>query len=226
MLLQLGRDPGVIFNSHIFVFCFLPAVVLGIYVLITYRYPAARLCLFLLLASLVFYAYWNPHHLPLLIASIGANYLFGSYLARHRRRVVLGLALVLNLGTLAYFKYSGFIASWFALHDTFQVPELPLAISFFTFQQIAFVVDCYMGNTREQSLIRYALFVSFFPQLIAGPILRHREIRDQLSAIRLRRNDIAAGAVTFILALAKKSSLPISFLTIRPISSTPRRTIS
>ena len=73
----------MLFNSHIFIFFFLPTVVLGIYVLLIYRSPVMRLCLFLLLASWVFYAYWNPHHLPLLIASIGANYFLGSYLARH-----------------------------------------------------------------------------------------------------------------------------------------------
>ena len=100
----------MLFNSHIFIFLFFPAVALGIYFLLAHRRPVLHVCLFLLLSSWVFYGYWNPHHLPLLIGSIAANFLFGSYLARHRKRVVLGLALALNLSTLAFFKYSCCVA--------------------------------------------------------------------------------------------------------------------
>lgn len=109
----------------------------------------------------------------------------------------------LNLALLIFFKYNQFILSSLDISTTIEFPALPLAISFFTFQQIAFLVDAYRGETEEPSFLRYSLFVSFFPQLIAGPIVRHQEIKEQLSVVSLQKEHITHGLITFILGLAK-----------------------
>jgi len=193
----------MLFNSYIFLFCFLPIVVLGIAVIQRNQYPSPYVLVWLLVVSLVFYTYWRPLYLLLLLSSIGINYLLGLQLSRYPKRSTLWVALTFNLGLLAYFKYDLFFLSWFGVQT--ETPSvLPLAISFFTFQQISFLVDTYKGETDEPSLIRYGLFVSFFPQLIAGPIVRHKEIKHQLSSIAFDRENITFGSVTFIIGLGKK----------------------
>ena len=193
----------MLFNSYIFIFCFLPIVFAGVSTLLQNKRASDHVLIWLLATSLVFYAYWQPIYLLLLFTSVLVNYRFGLQLARNRQKGVLWAALIFNLGLLIYFKYNNFVLSWFDIQSEIQ-PVLPLAISFFTFQQIAFLVDAYRGKTEEPSFLRYSLFVSFFPQLIAGPIVRHQEIRHQLSSISLKRDYITFGAITFIIGLAKK----------------------
>lgn len=205
----------MLFNSYDFLFAFLPLTVAGFYLLD--RWGAARLLLaWLLAASLVFYAWWNPACLPLLLASIGANYLLGRGLAQSgqssvARKAMLAVGIAGNLGLLGYFKYAGFFAASVGelLHAPWQPPVvvLPLAISFFTFQQIAFLVDAYRGEAQPGSLLEYAVFVSFFPQLIAGPIVHHREMMPQIAGGRelaFRAEHISVGLTLLVIGLCKK----------------------
>lgn len=180
-----------------------------------HRATAAQL--WLLLASWFFYGWWEWRYLFLLLPSIAINFVLGSWLANRphgaARIWVLGFGVALNLAAIGYFKYLDFlILSLNAGIGTalpLQSIILPLAISFFTFQQIAFLADCYQGRVRELSPLRYALFVSFFPQLIAGPIVHHAEMMPQL-AQRLREvrdaaADLALGLTFFAIGLFKKA---------------------
>ncbi|MCI9345401.1 MAG: MBOAT family protein [Lachnospiraceae bacterium] len=225
----------MLFNSYIFVFVFFPICLLGYYGLLRGGRPgAARV--FLTAMSLWFYGYFNLSYLFLMVCSIAGNYLLhrllsGKSLRLRRmghgnvsghgtssRRAVLVLAVALNLGVLFYFKYfdffldtvNGVFGAGFALRGIL----LPLGISFFTFQQISFIVDTYRGEVADCSLSEYALFVSFFPQLIAGPIVNHSEMLPQFRALGKKKADwerIAGGAALFILGLSKKVLLADTF---------------
>jgi len=140
----------------------------------------------LVVASLIFYSYWNPKFVLLIFFSITFNYLCGRSLEKSeglRARACLVLGIVVDLGLIGYFKYSNFFLENIAhlAGRSFQYRDifLPLGISFFTFQQIAYLVDCYKGLTKENRFVHYALFVAFFPQLIAGPIVHHADIIPQ-----------------------------------------------
>ena len=183
--------------------------------------------LFLLLGSLFFYAWWNPLYLPVLGGSILFNFLVHRVLvACHSRspqaRVWLGFGLVFNLGILGFFKYLGFGVE--VLFDLFGIEftgttydlvgsiTLPLAISFFTFQQIAFLVDTYKGEVGKVKFSHFALFVSFFPQLIAGPIVHYSKTLPQFKQGReLDPNQLVRGVVVFSLGLFKKVVLADSY---------------
>jgi len=184
----------LLFNSYVFLFAFLPVVWIVFRAL--GRFGPARIAMgFLTVASLAFYSYWNPPFVALILASVGFNYLWGRWIARaeskHRWRLVLGVAI--NLASIAYFKYTGFFlenlnaltGAGVAIPDIF----LPLGISFFTFQQIAYLADCHRGSTGEHGFVQYCLFVTFFPQLIAGPIVHHSEMMPQFSGDNVRRID-------------------------------------
>jgi alginate O-acetyltransferase complex protein AlgI len=167
--------------------------------------------LWLTALSLFFYAYWNPPYLALLAASIGANYLVGRRLGETRGKTLLILGVAFNLGLIAIFKYAGFFVSTVNTLSGAGLPSpdvvLPLAISFFTFQQIAYLVDTYQGKVKDTDFIHYALFVSFFPQLIAGPIVHHNEIIPQFENKKergIRLADLAAGVSIFVIGLQKK----------------------
>jgi D-alanyl-lipoteichoic acid acyltransferase DltB (MBOAT superfamily) len=174
----------VLFNSYEYLFVFLPLMVaiclslsrLG-------KDSAAMTCL--VAGSLFFYAWWDYRYLPLLLASISCNYLIAVGLFRssgsHRSAWLLGLGVLFNLGLLAYYKYAGFFLSNAGFDGSFALASLvlPLGISFFTFQQIAYLVDVRRGEAARCSLRDYALFVSFFPQLISGPIVHHKEMMPQ-----------------------------------------------
>jgi D-alanyl-lipoteichoic acid acyltransferase DltB (MBOAT superfamily) len=202
----------VLFNSFGFLFFYLPCVLAGYFWLGRYR-PAWAMG-WLALASLFFYGYWDARYLPLLAGSIFFNYwIAGRMVAVHgaRRKRRLTLALVANLSLLAWFKYANFLldsanalagAHWAGWNIV-----LPVGISFFTFTQIAFLVDCYRGQVHELRLMRYALFVSYFPHLIAGPVLHHREMMPQFADPRNARPlaaNFALGLSIFVLGLAKK----------------------
>lgn len=169
--------------------------------------PVWLVLLAVLGANLFFYGWFKWSYLGLLGASIGLNYLLGVLLIKKRARGLLIFAIALNLGLLGFFKYAWFFASSLSI-DAPALADivLPLAISFYTFQQISFVVDCYRGEIEKPDFVRYALYVSFFPQLIAGPIVRFSELYPQIydRLFRPSADEFARGLSLFIFGLAKK----------------------
>ena len=210
----------MLFNSYGFIFVFLPVVFAGFFCISRVGHKLAAL--WLAAASLFFYGWWNPRFVLLLLASIFANYAFGYLIGRSRGtargKTLLVSALVSNLAVLAFFKYANFfLATVSGLGIEHLQPldvVLPLGISFFTFTQIAFLVDVHRGLAREYNFIHYLLFVSYFPHLIAGPILHHKEIMPQFESpgtYRVRMDIVAVGVTMFTLGLAKKVLLADSF---------------
>ena len=200
----------MLFNSYFFIFVFLPITLLGFHLVGKYGKNRAVI-VWLVAASLFFYGWWNPIYLGLLIASILFNYEVGLQLAKKPNRAVLILGIVANLGLLIYFKYANFFIDNYNIFITDDIVLsqiiLPLAISFFTFQQITYLVDAYRGEIREFDFLRYCLFVTFFPQLIAGPIVHHKEMLPQFSertTYRLNTEHLAIGLTIFFLGLFKK----------------------
>jgi D-alanyl-lipoteichoic acid acyltransferase DltB (MBOAT superfamily) len=201
----------MLFNSFIFLFGFLPLALVITYALGRWRQTAAKVALTLL--SLGFYAWWRPLHLPLLLGSIVFNYLVGDRIQRAhadarkpavRRWLALGLAV--DIGLLGWFKYANFVAgvAGFGLEEI----ALPLAISFFTFQKIAYLIDSARGEARRMSFLDFSLFAAFFPQLIAGPIVHYKEIVPQLTTPlfgRLIWRNVTVGLVIFAIGLFKKT---------------------
>ncbi|MGQ5489533.1 hypothetical protein ACUH78_11875, partial [Thauera sp. ZXT1-4] len=178
----------MLFNAYEFLFLFLPLTLAGYFWVARRGHEPA--IVWLVLASLFFYAWWRPVYLVLLLVSMLANFGLGSLLdqahrlgRQHAGKAWLIAGTVFNLSLLGYFKYANFtVNSLNALAGTdFHLDTiiLPLAISFFTFQQIAYLVDAYQGQAREYRFTHYALFVTFFPQLIAGPIVHHRDMLPQ-----------------------------------------------
>ncbi|WP_341910710.1 MBOAT family protein [Ferrovibrio terrae] len=202
----------MLFNSYEFLL-FLP-VTLAVFAVLR-RFGATAPVVWLALASLAFYGRWHPQYLVLLLVSIGFNYGIGLWLSRpltaDTRRRIMVLSVVANLGLLAYYKYAAFtLASLNAVAGLgLPVPEivLPLAISFFTFQQIAYVVDTWRSGHGEKSFVRYLLYVTFFPHLIAGPLVHHAEMIPQFYRVgqtAVTRYDMAMGITLFVLGLSKK----------------------
>ncbi|SDR93217.1 MBOAT family O-acyltransferase [Bradyrhizobium canariense] len=204
----------MLFNSVSFIFVFLPATLLIFFLFGTVSRTLALF--FLAVASLVFYAQTNSHYLLILVPSIIVNYLIGSALSRawigdRRRFAVVTFGIAANLACLFIFKYLDlFIYTIDSLHvvniDPLKI-ELPLGISFFTFTQVAFLVDAYQRKVSETRFLNYALFVSYFPHLVAGPILHHAEMMPQFSAqstFRPRIENFAIGLSVFFIGLFKK----------------------
>src|SRR3569833_140596 len=164
----------MLFNSIAFLGCFLPLVLIG-WRLLSLTRNRALVVGWLSLSSLAFYAYWNWHYAPLLLLSLGVNFGLGRSLQKRRSRWLLVLGLVWNLGLLGYFKYFNFFVANVDALTGLDWPLrniiLPLGISFFTFQKIAFLVDAFRGILGKIRFSDFALFVLFFPQLIAGPIV-------------------------------------------------------
>ena len=176
----------MLFNSQIFLAVFLPICLAGYYLLA--RSLVVRQW-WLIAASCFFYAFWEPRLLPLLVVSIVVNWFFAIAAARWFARWLL-VGGSLNLAVLAFFKYADFFAGSLAAllstsHDSFNI-ILPLGISFFTFQQISYLIDLRRGQASPYGFTDYALYVSFFPQLIAGPIVRHHEIIGQYTLSPMR----------------------------------------
>ena len=203
----------MLFNTYSFIFLFLPVALLGFYWVDSVSKDEGAIR-WLVLASLFFYGWWNYWYLILIILSIVFNYWFGVAIATcgsTRKKIYLIVGVGGNLVALGYFKYANFFVDNFNyLLNTDRVIEpiiLPLALSFFTFQQIAYLVDSYKGKAREYSFSHYALFVSFFPQLIAGPIVHHKEMIPQFLDKRVRRfqfDNLSIGVSIFCLGLFKK----------------------
>src|ERR1700761_5838068 len=206
----------MLFNSYPFIFVFLPVVLVGYFA--ANRLGAQAPVLWLALASLAFYAFGNWPFVALLLASIAFNYFIGFLLvSRHLsdrwRCAVLTAGVAGDLATLGVFKYAGFlVANFNAVFSTsFAVNILlPVGISFYTFTQIAFLVDAYRGKVAHYALPHYALFVTYFPHLIAGPILHHRDMIPQFESDRSKRPNprlILYGLIIFGIGLSKKTVL-------------------
>ncbi|OMD83319.1 MULTISPECIES: MBOAT family protein [Paenibacillus] len=203
----------MLFNSYPFMFGFLPIVLAGYFILNRLR---LTLCakVWLTLASLVFYGYWNIKYVPLILISILFNYVMSHFIhttTAKRRRPLLIFSLSTNILLLGYYKYTDFfIENWnevtasnLSLHHLI----LPLGISFFTFTQIAYLVDVYRNQAREYNLLNYTLFVTFFPHLISGPILHHKDMMPQFDKLRNKVwnwNNIRKGTLFFSIGLGKK----------------------
>ncbi len=203
----------MLFNSYVFILAFLP-VTLGVFYLLGQWQQPRMAIAWLVGASLFFYGWWNPAYLGLIIASVLFNYAFGMALSKGRKRhdrIVLVIGIAGNLGLLGYFKYANFFLDNLNLltgtHFNLGTIILPLGISFFTFQQITYLVDAYKKETQEYNFLHYCLFVTFFPQLIAGPIVHHREMLPQFgrhSIYRFNPSNAAVGITIFIMGLFKK----------------------
>ena len=204
----------MLFNSYIFILLFLPACMLGYFGLNRFgRYQTAQV--FLLVMSLWFYGYFNPSYLAIILVSICVNFFFTRCFHRLRncltRKLLFVTALLFNLGILFYFKYYNFflenINALFGLSLATKNILLPLGISFFTFQQVSYVIDAYRGQVEEYPFLQYASFVVYFPQLIAGPIVTHDELIPQFLDPEKKRfswDNFEPGMYLFVLGLAKK----------------------
>ena len=214
----------MLFNSYTFVLGFLPLVWLG-FALVVARRARALAMVFVAVASLVFYAWSDWRYALLILSSILFNYACGAVLGssivrRHPRlsRVALGAAVAMNLGLLGYFKYTNFLLDTLdrVLGSHWQVEHitLPLALSFFTFEQITYLVDAYRGTASEHEFLGYAFFITFFPRLIAGPIVRPGQLLPQLrrpSTFEFSAANVGTGLVTFAVGLFKKVIIADTF---------------
>jgi len=213
----------VLFNSYIYIFLFLP-LSFALYFYLIHK----RLCegakAFLIVASLFFYSYWNLCYLPLMLFSILFNFTLAKNISSKReqkgisKKALLIFGIGVNLALLGYYKYSDFFLS--NLNTLFGTElellhlALPLAISFYTFQQIAYLIDSYRNETKEYDFLNYTLFVTFFPQLIAGPIVHHKEMMPQFYTkwnMSLNYKNIVLGLFIFAIGLFKKVIIADSF---------------
>ena len=204
----------MLFNSYIFIFIFLPLTLIGWYFLNGRGFYQTATC-FLAAMSLWFYGYFNPRYLGIILASILGNYLLSFLLTfsktRLSDRIFLLVGLAFNLGFLFYFKYYDFffenINAVFHTNVAMRNILLPLGISFFTFQQVSFIVDRCQHKAEHYPFIDYVTFVTFFPQLVAGPIVLYKEMMPQFADKSLRRfnqENFAKGIALFTLGLSKK----------------------
>lgn len=205
----------MLFNSYPFLFGFFPIVFFGFYLLGKYSHSLASF--WLASASIFFYGWWDARFVGLLLGSIAFNYGAGYLIARRlskpdaKPKLLLIISIFSNLALLGYFKYASFFIQNFNYIAGTSLSTgnifLPLGISFFTFTQIAFLVDTYQGKVKEFNFVHYTLFVTYFPHLIAGPVLHHKEMMPQFakrSTCRICWENIATGLTIFILGLAKK----------------------
>ena len=213
----------MLFNSYVFIFLFLP-ISLVCYFYLNKKEMATWSKVFLVLASLFYYSWWNIAYLPLIVGSVLFNYFIGNNLSKKKilfgltGRGLLTIGIVCNLTLLGYFKYADFFITNINLVFEASINHLslilPLAISFFTFQQIAYLVDSYSGDTKEYDFLNYSLFVLFFPQLIAGPIIHHKEVMPQFANSKNKlfsHKNFATGIYLFTLGLFKKAVIADSF---------------
>ncbi|MDA3924881.1 MAG: MBOAT family protein [Kiritimatiellae bacterium] len=204
----------MLFNSLQFIFLFLP-IVLVIFFLLMSRSYLQIACGWLVAASLFFYGWWNPKYLILILFSMLFNYGCGRILTTDaitikKKKALLIIGLSVNILVLGYYKYTGFFIEMIGDISGVQLPVLtivlPLAISFFTFQQCAYLVDAYRGECKDYNFLHYCLFVTFFAQLIAGPIVHHREMMPQFDRLqpRINWNSFCSGLFLFSMGLFKK----------------------
>lgn len=211
----------MLFNSYEFIFLFLPITFAVYFLLNRFRLLKASIS-WLALASLFFYSYWNIANLPLMLGSILYNYTVGTLLGKKHlsigKKPLLVFGIATNLAFLGYYKYVDFFIGnanvLFSTKLEFLHLVLPLGISFFTFTQIAYLVDTYRGESKEYNFINYILFVTFFPHLIAGPILHHKEMMPQFESVEAKQinwRNIAHGLLLFAIGLFKKVIIADTF---------------
>lgn len=212
----------MLFNSYIFILIFLPTVLIVYFGLLKRRFLLVSK-IWLVLTSLFFYGYWNFIYIPLLLGSLFTNFYIGMTLSRNRfqdakKKNILRFGILFNIILLGYFKYTDFFIENFNLLFNQNILLihiiLPLGISFFTFTQIAFLVDAYKGEVKEYDLLRYMLFVTYFPHLLAGPILHHKEMIPQFYNrwnLTIKWRNIALGLFLFSIGLFKKVIIADSF---------------
>jgi len=212
----------MLFNSYEFIFAFLPATFF-IYFYLNQKNLIDISKGFLVFSSLFFYSWWNIVYLPLILVSMFFNYSIGTTLSKYKENLVskksiLIFGIICNIILLGYFKYSDFFIenynTVFNTNSNLLNLALPLAISFFTFQQIAYLVDSYRNETSEYNFLNYSLFVTFFPQLIAGPIVHHKEMMPQFSQNKNKSmiyQNIATGLFIFSIGLFKKVIIADTF---------------
>lgn len=212
----------MLFNSYIFIFVFLPITFFAYFYLASKRLIVGAKA-FLVFASLFFYSWWNIIYLPLILSSILFNFSIGASLSKDMylkisKKVILIFGIISNLILLGYFKYTDFFISNTNLIFNSNIDllhiVLPLGISFFTFTQIAYIVDAYRGEVKEMDYLSYSLFVTFFPHLLAGPILHHKEIMPQFNRARnfvKNYSNISMGVFLFSMGLFKKVIIADTF---------------
>lgn len=199
----------MVFSSTIFLCVYLPLVLLGYYIC-----PKKGRNLFLLIVSLVFYAWGEPKYVFLMIFSILVNYIFGRLMDKNRGRqkrmkLLLILSVVIDIGLLSVFKYTDFIitnvnAIFGSSFDLLNI-ALPIGISFYTFQAMSYTIDVYRNDVRVQkNLIDFGMYITMFPQLIAGPIVRYADVQDQLAERSVTTADFSEGVMRFVVGLGKK----------------------
>lgn len=207
----------MLFNSYVFIFVFLPITLILFFGLAKFKLlKLATICL--TISSFIFYGYWNITYLPLLLISIVFNHQTGKAIEHSqpegkKAKILLWGGIAVNLAIIGYYKYANFFLSSIngIIHTNLNLPTiiLPLGISFYTFTQIAYLVDAYRGETKQSNydLLTYSLFITYFPQLIAGPILRHDELINQFRQKRhfiFSQKNMALGLTMFSLGLSKK----------------------
>ena len=199
----------MVFSSTIFLCVYLPLVLLGYYIC-----PKKGKNLFLLIVSLIFYAWGEPKYVFLMIFSILVNYVFGLLMDKHREnkkrlKLLLVISVIIDLGLLSVFKYTDFIITninsvFGAGFDLLNI-ALPIGISFYTFQAMSYTIDVYRDDVRVQrNLIDFGMYITMFPQLIAGPIVRYSDVQDQLAERNVTTADFSEGIMRFVVGLGKK----------------------
>ena len=199
----------MVFSSTIFLCVYLPLVLLGYYIC-----PKKGKNLFLLIVSLIFYAWGEPKYVFLMIFSILVNYVFGLLMDKHREnkkrlKLLLVISVIIDLGLLSVFKYTDFIITninsvFGAGFDLLNI-ALPIGISFYTFQAMSYTIDVYRDDVRVQrNLIDFGMYITMFPQLIAGPIVRYSDVQDQLAERSVTTAGFSEGIMRFVVGLGKK----------------------
>lgn len=201
----------MLFSSTIFLFLFLPFVIVIYYTLLRNKRNLQNI--FLCIFSILFYAWGEPMFVFIMLFSIALNYFFGLYIGNHRSdlkktKVVLGISIAVNLSLLFVFKYLTFVLSNIVTLTSLSFPipniALPIGISFFTFQAMSYVIDVYRGEQHQSSILNLGLYISFFPQLIAGPIVRYETVAQEINHRKETFDDFCSGVYRFIIGLGKK----------------------
>lgn len=199
----------MVFSSSVFLFFALPMIILIYYFFVFWKNNILYKNIILLLASLVFYTWGEPRFVILLLISIGINWFIGLKMDTNRKKIYFWIGISFNIGLLFVFKYLTFIYNNFMMvlgkKSAIINIELPIGISFFTFQALSYIIDVYKGNEKVQkSLFKLAMYISFFPQLVAGPIIRYGTIVKELDNREENIKNFGNGVMIFIRGLAKK----------------------
>ena len=228
----------MLFNSYYFLFCFFPLVFIGYYLLMKLKFFETGKIL-MVASSIYFYGFFKPDYVPIFIISILVNYFLCRMIQTINptrwKKLLTAFGCLLNLGVLGYFKYTGFLFENLniLLNLQFAIPNivLPLGISFYTFQQLSFLIDCYRGDRTAYSLTDYALFVTFFPQLIAGPIVLPSEMLPQFAdpmRKKINWDNMNQGLFIFSCGLAKKCFIAdsLAFIVTQGFDTVTRLTVA